>query len=183
MFGLYRRFSMQRLPATSQDELREHILTMVQCEFLVKPMAILSYMRSGITDLVLKTSLPVQRIFELYQVLSPTCANVLKNVRAECEDLRPEEERVYNFLTVYIGGLDGDQLLKFLHFVTGSTSTPLGKGIMVSFNSSQGLSCAPHASTCNNTLTISTTYESYSEFKNEFNQFSNSSEIYEIDSL
>ena len=94
---------MQRLPATSQDELREHILTMVQCEFLVKPMAILSYMRSGITDLVLKTSLPVQRIFELYQVLSPTCANVLKNVRAEYEDLRPEEEREYKFLTVYIG--------------------------------------------------------------------------------
>ena len=67
--------------------------------------------------------------------------------------------------------------------MTGSTSTPLGKGIMVSFNSSQGLSRAPHASTCNNTLTISTTYESYSEFKNEFNQFLNSSEIYEMGSL
>lgn len=137
MFGLYRRFSMQCLPATSQDERREHILTMARCEFLIKPMAILSHMTSGIIYLVsLKTSLPVQRISELYQVLSPTCANVLKNVRAECEDLRPEKERVYNFLTVYIGGLDGDQLLKFLHFVTGSTSTPLGKGIIVSFNSS-----------------------------------------------
>ena len=153
VFGLYRRFSMQSLPATSQDELREHILTMARCEFLIKPMAILSYMRSGISDLVsLKKSLPVQRISELYQVLSPTSANVLKHVRAECEG-------------------------------TGSTSTPLGKGIMVSFNSSQGLSRAPHASTCNNTLTISTTYESYSEFKNEINQFLNSSEIYEMGSL
>ena len=145
MFGLYRRFSMQCLLATSQDELREHILTMARCEFLVKPMAILSYITSGITDLVsLKTSLPVQKISELYQVLSATCANVLKNVRTECEDLsRPEEERVYNYLTVYIGGLDGGQLLKFLHFVTGSTSFPLGKGIMVSFNSSQGLNVHP----------------------------------------
>ena len=157
---------------------------MARCEFLIIPMAIVSYMRSGITDLVsLKTSLPVQKISELYQVLSLTFAHVLKNVRAECEDLIPEEERVYNFWTVYIGGLDGDQLLKFLHFVTGSTSTPLGKGIMVSFNSSQGLSRAPLASTCNNTLTISTTYESYSDFKNEFNLFLNSSKIYEMGSL
>ena len=109
-------------------------------------MAILSHIKSGITDLVsLKKRLPVERISELYQVLSPISANVLKNVRAECEDLRPKEERVYNFLTVYIGGLDGDQLLKFLHFVAGSTSTPLSKGIMVSFNSSKGLSRAPHA--------------------------------------
>ena len=52
VFGLYRRFSMQCLPATSQNELREHILTMARCEFLIKPMAILSYMRSGISDLV-----------------------------------------------------------------------------------------------------------------------------------
>lgn len=90
---------------------------------------------------------------------------------------------MYNFLTVYLGGLDGDQLLKFLHFVTGSTSTPVGRGIVVSFNSSQGLCRAPRASTCNNTLNISTTYESYSEFKNEFSQFLNSSEIYEMGSL
>ena len=67
VFGLNRRFSMQCLPATSQDELHEHILTMAYCKFIIKSMAILSYMRSGITDLVSwKTSLTVQKIFELY---------------------------------------------------------------------------------------------------------------------
>ena len=50
VFGLYRRFSMQCLPATSQDKLREHILTLARCEFVIKSMAIMSYTRSGITE-------------------------------------------------------------------------------------------------------------------------------------
>ena len=158
---LFRNFSLQCLPATSQDELRENILPMARCEFLLKPMAILSYMRSGLTDLVsLKTSLPVQKISELYQVLSPTCANVLKNVRAECEDLRPEEEREYKFLTVYIG----------VWMVTSCLSSFTlwqGPHELLSVRVYHGLSRTPHASTCNNTLTISTTHETYFEFMND----------------
>ena len=58
--------------------------------------------------------------------------------------------------------------------------TPLEKGLTISFNATQGLSRAPSASTCSNTLTISTTYESYSEFKIEFNQFFGHDEILEM---
>ena len=102
LLGLYRRFSMKCLPAASENKLREQIVTMAQCEFLHKPLAILSWMRSGITELdSLKKSLTVQKIRELYKVLSQTTENVLKNVRPDSEDLRPEEERVYNFLTVF----------------------------------------------------------------------------------
>ena len=89
-------------------------------------------------------------------MLSQTTENVLKNVRPDSEDLRPEEERVYNLLTVFVGSMDSDQLLKFLHFVTGSTVTPVVKGIKVCFNTTKGLSCVPTASTCSNTLNIST---------------------------
>ena len=142
-------------------------------------MAILSWMRSGITELdSLKKSLTAQKVFEVSQVLSPTSENVLKNMQPECEDLRPKEERVYHFLTIYIGSMDGDQLLKFLHFVTGSTVTPVGKGIKVCFNPAQGLSRAPSASTCSNTLTISTTYETYAQFKKEFSQLLPSDDIF-----
>ena len=75
VFGLCRRFSMQCLPATSQDELREHILTMVRCEFVIEPMKILVILTSGITDLVSLTRLVSVKIYELYQIHSPTCEN------------------------------------------------------------------------------------------------------------
>ena len=109
VLGLCRRFGMQCLPATSEVKLHEHIHTMARCEFILKPMAILSWMRDGIiTELdSFKESLSVQRISEVNKVLSPTCENILKSMRPECADLRPDEDRVYFFSTVYIGSMDG----------------------------------------------------------------------------
>jgi len=92
-----------------------------------------------ITDLVsLKTSLTVQRILKLYQVNSPTCANMLKNIRAECEDLRPEEEWGYNLLTIYIGDLDVISCLSFFTSWQGPHQPLLVRvfWLTVSFNSS-----------------------------------------------
>ncbi|KAK3729313.1 hypothetical protein QZH41_011440 [Actinostola sp. cb2023] len=183
IFGLYQRFSMQCLPAKTEEALKEHIITMARAEFVFKPMFFLSAMRRGIGEDNLKAlqkELPIDKISELYDELSPTCETVLQKLKKGSEDLRLEEVRVFNFLTIYVGSMDSNLLRRFLHFVTGSTATPRKPGIKVCFNGAQGLSRVPCASTCSSTLTISTTYESFAEFKKEFNMVLGSDEAFEM---
>jgi hypothetical protein len=183
IYGLYQRFSMQCLPAKTEEELKEHILTMARAEFVFKPMFFLSAMRRGIGEDNLKAlqkELPIDKISELYDELSPTWEKVLQKLKKECEDLRPEQQRVFTFLTIYVGSMDNNLLQRFLHFVTGSTATPRFPGIKVCFNGALGLNRVPCASTCSGTLTVSTTYESYAEFKKEFNMVLSSDEAFEM---
>ncbi|XP_020916898.1 uncharacterized protein LOC110254267 [Exaiptasia diaphana] len=184
VFGLYQRFAMTCLPAKSEEELLHHILTMARAEFIFKPMFFLSAMRKGIQDpVVLQQELTTDKICKLYEDLTPTPGKVLKKLLKEHEDLRAEQQRVFNFLTIYVGDMDTNHLRQFLRFVTGSTSTPRKPGIKVSFNGAQSLSRFPSASTCSSTLILSARYESYAEFKREFDSILASDEAFEMSAL
>ncbi|KAK3754776.1 hypothetical protein QZH41_019695, partial [Actinostola sp. cb2023] len=84
IFGLYQRFSMQCLPAKTEEALKEHIITMARAEFVFKPMFFLSAMRRGIGEDNLKAlqkELPIDKISELYDELSPTCETGLAEIK------------------------------------------------------------------------------------------------------
>ncbi|KAK3722360.1 hypothetical protein QZH41_003617 [Actinostola sp. cb2023] len=170
LLSLYQRFGMQCTPGATNVQVKEHIIAMAQSEFIFKPLCLLTWMRDGINRKRLnkfKQSLPVQAIGALYSQLSPTTRKTIESLQPESSDLKPEQQRVYNFLLRYIGNMDREQLLRFLRFVTGATCAPQ-KPIKVFFNGATGMNRVPNASTCSSTLTIPTTYDRMSEFKNEF---------------
>lgn len=186
IYGLYQRFSMACLPAKTEEELHRHIITMAKSEFIFKPMFVLSSMIKGIEDKTrgeLQKELTPNKISQLYDELTPTTDKVLRKLFREQQDLTVAQQRVFTFLTIYVGDLDKTRLRRFLHFVTGSTSTPRKPGIKVSFNGAQRLCCLPSASTCSSALILPTTYESYGSFKRDFDIILTSDEAFELSKL
>lgn len=126
---------------------------MAKSEFIFKPLCLLSWTRSGIAEEKLQRfkEFSVNKITDIYSELTPTCDKVLQRIQPEMEDLRPSEQRVFHFLTSFVGNMDSEHLLRFVRFVTGSTCTPR-RPILVCFNGSVGLDRAPRAATCSCTL-------------------------------
>lgn len=185
VFGLYQRFGMTCLPAKSEEQLLKHVLSMARSEFIMKPMFCLSAMRQGIADNIaeLIKELPTDKISKLYDELSPTPEKVLQNVSKYSEDLTSEQQRVFNYLTIYIGDMNTTCLRRFLHFVTGSSASPRRQGITVAFNRAESFSCVPTVSTCSSTITLSTTHQTYAQFKKEFDLILGSEEAFQMSVL
>ena len=77
------------------------------------------------------------------------------------------QERIFEYLRLYIGNMENCELRRFLRFVTGS-SVCSSEGIRVSFNKLSGIERRPIGHTCSSLLELSSCYQSYEEFMQEF---------------
>jgi hypothetical protein len=125
----------------------------------------------------LKAFFPTQRYLdELYERLYPTCAKVLACITVETSS--EAEKECLKHLKRYIRGLDTSKLTKFLRFISGS-DIMLFEHIQISFTQLDGAQRRPIAHTCNFLLELPSTYQSFPELREEFNNIleSNSWEI------
>ena len=108
----------------------------------------------------------VERILEMYDRLVPSNTKVIQALRAETTN---EAERdCLKHLKRYIRGFDNSKLKKFLKFTTGSDLMIFDE-LQVAFNQNDSLARRPIAHTCGFVLEMSSTYQSFPEVREEFN--------------
>lgn len=111
----------------------------------------------------------INLLFRMYKAMIVTPSKVI-GIIEEPSDMNAAEQRVFGFLTSFVGNLSAKtELPNFLRFVTGS-SVPIGKPIVVEFNNMTGLSRRPIAHTCGCVLKLSVAYSTSLEFTHEFQQ-------------
>ncbi len=137
--------------------------------FLTKPFAVISEMRRGISrhHLQFWRNKGVQDLRQILLALSVNSVKVLNSIE-EPLVLFPAEQKVFGYLTQYIGRMKIEEVQQFLRFCTGS-SVCIVKPISVTFNSTSGLARRPIAHTCDCSLELSRTYSSFLDFSSEFN--------------
>ena len=162
------RYGSRACPSTSTD-LRAQLLNVGKYEFLIKPMAAISSIHSGISEeeKLFWRNFSVNELHSLYLSLSATAEKVL-NIIEEPVESNCNQARVFNYLLQYIGNMRNDEVRRFLRFTTGS-SVVIAERINVIFNAQSGLSRHPIAHTCGCTLELPSTYASYLDFEQEFN--------------
>ncbi|XP_046582796.1 uncharacterized protein LOC124290148 [Haliotis rubra] len=109
----------------------------------------------------------------LYVSAKPNPRKVIK-ILSFPDEMSPVQSATSGFLTKYIRELNSDDLSKFLRFCTGSdllltTGNGENKPIFVRFNTLSGLSRRPVGHTCGQVLDVPEQYDSYIEFRAEFN--------------
>ena len=161
------RYGSRVCPSTSAH-LRVQLLNVGKYEFLIKPMAAISSIYSGICDEEKQfwRKFSVDELHSLYLSLSATAEKVL-NIIDEPVDSNSNQARIFNYLLQYIGNMRNDEVRQFLRFTTGS-SVLLAERISVIFNAQSGLFRHPIGRTCACTLELPSTYASYLEFEQEF---------------
>ncbi|XP_071098999.1 uncharacterized protein, partial [Haliotis cracherodii] len=130
-------------------------------------------MRRGIPSLHLSSIWAQLTIDEISAVIisqRPTPKKVVDCILSGEEFVRPEEEKVLYFLKQFVRGLDHEDLLSFLYFVTRSIHMPVG-GIKVSFTKLAGELRRPIVHTCSNLIEISVLYSSFQEFRREMTRY------------
>lgn len=116
---------------------------------------------------ILKNLIPIDKLQAIYKECEVTPKNVLKMLNST-ETHAQAHTKVFGYLKKYIRECTERQLTNFLRFCTGSdvlTGTP----ITVLFNECDGFTRAPTARTCNYTLELSGTYQTFPEFRTEMN--------------
>ena len=136
---------------------------------LTKPFAVLTEIGKGVPSQHHQfwKAKGVEGLKRLILALSVSPSKVLESIE-EPLFVSPIEQRVFGYLTQYIGHMKVGEVQKFLRFCTGS-SVCIVKRILITFNSSMGLSRCPIAHTCSCTLELPRTYSTFLEFSNEFN--------------
>ena len=107
-----------------------------------------------------------EKLDTLYEKLCPRVLRVISCF--EADETNEAERDAMKHLKRFVRGLDTAKLGKFLQFVTGS-DIMLCDHIYVSFTRLDGLQRRPVAHTCTFTLEIPCTYQSFPEFREEFN--------------
>lgn len=161
------RFGCREVPTC--DNIYSVIVKVARYEFLVKPLAAISQIHSGIPAVHVpfwhKQSVISMR--RLYYTLTATPERVVEILESGASN--PCEERVMSYLEQFVGSMSKDMLRKFLRFTTGS-SVCLCKRITVEFNGLTDFARRPLSHTCDCVLELSSTYTTYPEFVSEFEQ-------------
>lgn len=115
----------------------------------------------------LKPSFPnVEALNQLYIQLTPTTSKILNAM--VCQPLNEGERQSEKYLKRFIKGLDSRLLSTFLRFFSGS-DLMLFATWQVHFTNLLGASRRPIAHTCSCTLELPSTYQSFPELREEFN--------------
>ncbi|XP_067660955.1 uncharacterized protein [Haliotis asinina] len=157
----------------NRREISDQISEIAQKELLDTPRPLYEDMRRGIPSSHMSSfwaQLTIDELSALITSQRPTPTKVVDCILAEGEYIRPEEEKVLYFLKQFVRGLDQEDLMSFLHFVTGSIHMPDG-GIKVSFTKLAGELRRPIVHTCSNLIEISVLYSSFQEFRREMTQY------------
>lgn len=163
--------------------LRRLLKTIAQHEFLVKPMAGLQAIHSGVPEAHkgFWSKYTVEELLQLYLELNASPAAVLCRIE-EPEQTNSAKSRVFGFLRQLVGSMKNTEIRRFLRFVTGS-SVLIDKSIKVSFNNLHGAARRPISHTCSCTLELSTSYYTYLDFEQEFLAVLSSDEAWVMDSV
>jgi len=148
----------------------------------IRPRPLLEKMRSGLPEEHLThfwSRFHLNTLDVMFRALKPTPERVISRLRTtkEHRDLSRDERRVLGFLKDFIKEMTDLEVESFLHFLTGSKSTPREK-IMIEFTRTSGLQRRPIAHTCSNLMELPATYNSYGVFKTEFKNLLASDEAF-----
>ena len=136
-------------------------------ELLTKPAAAIALINSGIPDQQRNfwNKLSISKIEKLYHTLTVNSKRVLSLLSTPyfCTS---QEERVYGYFRTMIADLSTKDLRHLLRFITGSSVC--SSKISIQFNGITGLARRPIAHTCDSTLELSTAYQNYDDFMEEF---------------
>lgn len=165
------------------QKLRQLVVQVAHYEFFTKPLGALHALHCGVPTIhnELWNKFPVERLFALYKALSASPQQVLAKL-VEPSAVTPDEERIFGYLTTFIGNLSQEELHSFLCFVTGSSSI-IANDITISFNKLSGIARRPITHTCSCVLELSTNYLTYRDFSNEFLQVMRSDEWWAMDAI
>ena len=116
---------------------------------------------------------------KIYECATPTCESVWHLVQTP-PITNAQQDAITDYLRRFIFSLNRQELSLLLRFVTGSSIVSSTK-IELSFCTIDGISRSPTAFTCSGTLVLPTTYKSYIEFRQEFNNILQSSQFWYMD--
>ena len=117
-------------------------------------------------------------VCEVYENKRPTAKKIMKLLKAETSN--ETERQTLDHLKRYIRSLERKALERFLHYVSGSDSLTCDS-IEITFTSLSGLQRRPIVHTCGPTLEIPTTYESFTDLAEEFNNVMREEQAWSFD--
>ncbi len=181
LIGIFSRYGSRGIP--SPDSIKYAILQAAKYEFVIKPCAALTAIHSGIPSKLLGfwEKMTVYEFRSLHLALSASPVKVLSLLDDSCVE-NPSQERVFKYLTQFVGNMTNDELRSFLRFVTGGSLCPPNK-MKVSFNCLTGISRRPIGHTCACQLELSVDYSTYLEFVAEFNCILHASAAWYMDAM
>ena len=175
-------FGCREIP--KPNSFKELLLKLAHFEFEVKV---------GPAIAAIKLGIPVQHqdfwkkirccdLYSIYNALSVSVDKVLKMIDG-CSADNPSQERILCYFKQYIGNMNHNQLRVLLRFITGSC-TCSANNIKINFNQLEGLGRRPIAHACSSTLDLPTSYSTYTDFAEEFdNVLHNREHTYAMNAL
>ena len=166
LLDLLDRFGCRKLP--TKENVRWLFLEIAHKELIQKAQYVADSWR-GILQVVIhqrKEALTVEGLCALYNLVEPTNRKVLQLVNATPES--NSERAAVDFLKRYVRGLDASKLKRFLRFVTGADVICVSS-IGIQFSRLEGLARRPIAHTCGPIFELPSTYETFPELREEFN--------------
>ena len=175
------QFGCQHRPTSLN--LRNLIVRIARHEFVTKPSAALNSLHSGVPKCHVRfwNTFSIDRLFRLYNASRGSPQLVIDKL-VEPLGMDSAQQRVFGYLTNFIGNLTPNELMAFLRFVTGSSSL-IEKGIQVSFNSLTGIGRRPISHTCTSEIHLSTSCVSYLEFSEEFYSILQNQDAWEMHAI
>lgn len=181
LIDLLSRLDCTEIPTPAN--VKQIVVSIAKHQLLNKPLGMLFTFNSGVSQLHRDfwKKFSVEKFFELYKALNATPETVLKIIQ-EPISLNLAQERVFRYLTTFIGNAKQDLLRLFLRFVTGS-SVLMATPISISFNNLSGLGRRPISHTCDCGLELPISCSTFPEFENEFIQVLSNEMSYIMDAV
>jgi len=160
------RFGCRKLP--TQENAKDLILDVAHKEIVQKPQYVADAWREALKMMVKSKDeiATIEGLCNLYQTVAPTNRKVLSMVRTDPQN--NSERAALDFLERFVKGMDTLQLKSFLRYVTGADALCVPY-ISVQFSSLDGLARRPIAHTCGSVLEPPSTYNTFPELREEFN--------------
>ena len=159
------RFGCRKVP--TQENAKDLILEVAHKEIVQKPQYVADAWREALMMLKSKDGMAtIQGLCNMYQRIEPTNRKVLSMIRADPQN--NSERAAVDFLNRFVRGMDQAQLKSFLRFVTGADALCV-PFISVHFTTLDGLARRPVAHTCGSVLELPSTYNTFPELREEFN--------------
>jgi len=160
------RFGCRKLP--TQENAKDLILEVAHKEIVQKPQYVADAWREALKMMVKSKDelATIEGLCDLYQTVAPTNRKVLSMLRADPQN--NSERAALDFLKRFVRGMDTPQLKSFLRYVTGADALCVPY-ISVQFSSLDGLARRPIAHTCGSVLELPSTYNTFPELREEFN--------------
>ena len=182
LVSLFSFYGSRQIPSPSN--LESIFLQIAKYEFLLKPAAAIQMIRSGIPEMHRRFwgKMTVSDLYAIYSAMCSSPEKILMSIDSNSVTETPLQERVLLYLRQYIGSASKNTVSLFLRYVTGSCVFT-GKGITVTFNSLEGFARRPIAHTCNCSLQLPVTYNTYTDFQNEMDKILKNEESFTMTSL